>query len=255
MFTVYKIKSMISDKVYIGYTSKNMLTRFEEHIKASEKGSNQKLKRAIRNHGKENFIIENLENTDSKSKAIELEIFYITYYNSRNDGYNMTRGGEGSDWSRGLTYDEMYSAEIAEKKKNSMRGDNNPSRKNDVSGKNNGFYGNIHSEDSKKKIGEASRRRTHNKETRKKISENMKNNNPMKDKCGISHHGSKAYKIYNPLENKEIIIVGGAAKYLSKYGITLQTLLKRMSGIIPIRNKEKYKDTKWKIYEIDKNTL
>ena len=50
------------------------------------------IKRAILKYGKENFTIRELEKCEI-SKLNEREKYYISLYNSYNDGYNNTIGG------------------------------------------------------------------------------------------------------------------------------------------------------------------
>lgn len=51
------------------------------------------IKRAILKYGKENFTIRELEKCEI-SKLNEREKYYISLYNSYNDGYNSTIGGQ-----------------------------------------------------------------------------------------------------------------------------------------------------------------
>lgn len=51
------------------------------------------IKRAILKYGKENFTIRELEKCEI-SKLNEREKYYISLYNSYNDGYNSTTGGQ-----------------------------------------------------------------------------------------------------------------------------------------------------------------
>jgi group I intron endonuclease len=106
-FIVYKITNKINGKVYIGYTSKSIQKRFQEHINWAK--SNKKLQlihKSINKYGKENFKIEPLIICYDFDTALEKEKYYIQKYNSYfkgGFGYNMTYGGEGSfgyKWSK-----------------------------------------------------------------------------------------------------------------------------------------------------------
>lgn len=51
------------------------------------------IKRAIHKYGKDNFIIETVEECDQQLLN-EREIYWISYYNSYETGYNSTLGGQ-----------------------------------------------------------------------------------------------------------------------------------------------------------------
>lgn len=86
---IYKITNLINKKCYIGQTN-NCDRRFKEHIRGLN-NSAIALHHAISKYGVDNFSFEII---DSGENYNELEIFYIDKYNSFNDGYNLTKGGE-----------------------------------------------------------------------------------------------------------------------------------------------------------------
>jgi len=97
---IYKYTSP-SSKVYIGQTV-NPSKRKCGHNSRTKK-ANTKFGCAIRKYGLENFEYEILFETDvfedkSELKLLlnELEIKYIAQYDSYNNGYNCTKGGDGS---------------------------------------------------------------------------------------------------------------------------------------------------------------
>ena len=57
---IYKITCLVNQKVYVGQTIKNIEVRFKEHLKDSER-FDYPLYRAIKKYGKENFIVELIE--------------------------------------------------------------------------------------------------------------------------------------------------------------------------------------------------
>lgn len=86
---IYKITNLINNKIYIGQTN-NPNRRWKEH-----RNSNSgciKLRNAIKKYGSENFIFEIIEgpiiNYDEREK------YWITQYNSINEGYNIAEGGQ-----------------------------------------------------------------------------------------------------------------------------------------------------------------
>lgn len=93
---IYIIKNKLNDKVYIGQTTTDIKTRFNQHCKNSTlKSRNYKLYNAIKKYGKENFYIEILEQNIDINKLDEREICYIEKHNSYLKGYNSTKGGDG----------------------------------------------------------------------------------------------------------------------------------------------------------------
>ena len=81
MAYIYKITNLINDKLYIGKTSRDIETRWKEHLRHSETLPDIPLYRAINKYGKENFIIEEIEKCDDKI-VNEREIFWINFYNT-----------------------------------------------------------------------------------------------------------------------------------------------------------------------------
>lgn len=94
---VYKISNDINKHVYIGQTILPIEDRFREHTKESQKyrAKNRPLYNAMRKYGAEHFSIALVEECDY-SILSEREQYWIDYYNSYKDGYNATRGGDGS---------------------------------------------------------------------------------------------------------------------------------------------------------------
>lgn len=96
MNIIYKHTSKTSGKSYIGKTSKTIEKRLDEHTYSVGKGANSHFKNAIQKYGVEDFISEILEIDVEDENASEREIYWISYYDTYNNGYNMTLGGEGA---------------------------------------------------------------------------------------------------------------------------------------------------------------
>ena len=92
MIGIYKITNKINGKCYIGQ-SIHIEQRWDEHLYKTSKGS--LIKYALHKYGKENFLFEIIEEC-SQEKLNEREQFWIKYYNSFEDGYNLTLGGGGT---------------------------------------------------------------------------------------------------------------------------------------------------------------
>lgn len=95
---IYKISNTVNNRVYIGQTVFSTEERWKQHISASFdtgfRGDNL-LYRAMRKHGRDKFHIETIEKVED-NKLSERETYWIKYYDSYNNGYNMTLGGEGA---------------------------------------------------------------------------------------------------------------------------------------------------------------
>lgn len=96
MAYIYKITNLINNKVYIGKTLKIIQERWKEHCKDYLKRDkeNRPLYSAMKKYGINNFMIEEVEQC-SDEEASEKEIYWIGRYDSYNNGYNATLGGDG----------------------------------------------------------------------------------------------------------------------------------------------------------------
>lgn len=97
MAYIYIIKNDINDKVYIGKTEYSIEKRFKAHLCDSDKRRTEKrpLYRAISKYGKDHFWVEHIEEC-STNEASNREKYWIEQYDSFNNGYNATIGGDGS---------------------------------------------------------------------------------------------------------------------------------------------------------------
>lgn len=94
---VYKATSQTTNKVYIGITTNTLEYRMAQHKRAAEEGKQYHFYEAIRKYGFDDFIFEIVENNINDYEYLkEREIYWIKHYNSYENGYNSTRGGEGA---------------------------------------------------------------------------------------------------------------------------------------------------------------
>lgn len=95
---VYKATSKTTGKVYIGITTNTLDYRKNQHKRAaSESQKNYHFYNAIQKYGFDDFIFEVIEDNITDVKALQKrEVYWIKFYNSYEDGYNSTRGGEGT---------------------------------------------------------------------------------------------------------------------------------------------------------------
>lgn len=167
---IYKATNKINGKAYIGQTVKSLRKRKRDHLAAAFRpGADFYFWRAIRKYGPENFKWEKLCECASKVELDKKEKYYITYYNTFENGYNLTLGGEGNlGW--------IPSEEIKKKISKSRRGK--------LIGKDNPFYGKKHTKETRRKMSKNHPRlcgkdnpnygRIASEETRRKISKASK---------------------------------------------------------------------------------
>jgi group I intron endonuclease len=91
---IYRIDNLINGKQYVGITSQSIETRWKWHVYTAKAGSPRAISCAIRKYGEENFSILIVETVDSLEEAKAGEIRLIESYNTFNNGYNMTIGGD-----------------------------------------------------------------------------------------------------------------------------------------------------------------
>lgn len=93
---IYLITNKINNKKYVGKTIHSIEKRWKEHIRDSkkEKCEIRPLYRAIRKYGAENFSIKEID-TGQGEELSGKEQYWIQHYNTYEDGYNATLGGDG----------------------------------------------------------------------------------------------------------------------------------------------------------------
>jgi len=138
MYKIYLIINTENKKQYVGITKFSIEERFSQHTKRGFL-----LTEAIQKYGQEKFSIEMIEEVESPERAYDLEQFYIKYYNTKApNGYNLTDGGDGIF---GWEATDEYRKECSERVKQLHKE------------KKVGMYGKKHSEETKKKMSEASK--------------------------------------------------------------------------------------------------
>ena len=92
---IYSIRNKINGKVYIGLTTQGFMQRKREHICRFNRGErNHKLYQAFRKYGLDNFEFEQLYEVTDLNELPGIEKQMIRKYDSYNNGYNMTIGGD-----------------------------------------------------------------------------------------------------------------------------------------------------------------
>lgn len=95
---IYKITNKINQKSYIG-KSKNIEERWKQHLRPSswQREPTKLLYKAFKKYGINNFNFNVLEiiNDDYQNKSNQQEQYWINQFNTYQNGYNSTKGGDG----------------------------------------------------------------------------------------------------------------------------------------------------------------
>ncbi|WP_088041536.1 GIY-YIG nuclease family protein [Bacillus sp. EAC] len=97
---IYRATNTVNGKMYIGQTVKTLQVRMVNHrsdAMGKVSKSNYHFHRAIRRYEFEAFEWEVIDEADNYEDLNEKEKYWIDYYDTFNNGYNMTVGGEGSN--------------------------------------------------------------------------------------------------------------------------------------------------------------
>lgn len=131
---IYKITNIKNNKSYIGITTKGYMHRWSIHKRHAKNKINRKLYDTMNFHGLENFKIEVLEIVTTIEEMFEKEKYYIKYYktyfyDTDSQGYNMTRGGEGTLGRHGHLhpmFNKKHSDESRKKISKNLKGEKHP---------------------------------------------------------------------------------------------------------------------------------
>ena len=127
---IYKITNIQNNKVYIGQTIRPIQDRFHRHINdALNNILDTHFARAIRKYGKDNFIIEQIDQAQTQDELNKKEQYWIQYYDSVQNGYNETDAISkcGGNTYQSKTEKEME--DIKEKIRQTKLGAKNPMAK------------------------------------------------------------------------------------------------------------------------------
>jgi hypothetical protein len=161
---IYKIENKLNGKIYIGQTITSLSERWSGH-KCDSKRRNTPLYASMKKHINnidEIFEISIIEDNIPYEKLDIREVLWIKKFNSLSpNGYNLKDGGQSF-----ITENER--SKMSER----VKGENNPMY--GMYGELNPFYGQTHSEETKKKMSEMAYLRKMSDETRTKIGESTK---------------------------------------------------------------------------------
>lgn len=224
-YGIYCIECVSTGVKYIGQTIENFYRRwiFHKWNLKNNHHSNQYLQHAWNKYGEENFKFYPIEyfdisqkSKDTKNKLDKLEQFYIEKFDTFNNGFNLTTGGERC---RMTPLSEEAKRKIGEKNKINM-------------------LGKKHSEETKRKMSMVHKGYVKTEEHRRHLSE-AKKGKPIseehKEKCRLANQGSKQK----------------TAKYTEE--LIEKIRIDYMNGIAPINLSQTYGIKRGTIYGIVHN--
>ena len=166
---IYKITNNINGKSYIGLKTKTV-EESEDYY-----GSGKLINQAIEKYGKKNFTKEILErNIDSYDILNDQEIYWIDYFDTFNNGYNLTKGGQGN---LGRVVSEETRAKLSEAASNQFRNPISEETREKISKKAKLRKGRPVSEETRNKIAKKQEGRIKSQEEKDKIREALRKAN------------------------------------------------------------------------------
>lgn len=160
---IYKTTNLVNGKFYIG---QHKYDKYE--VDPTYFGSGLLLKESIKKYGIENFSVELLDKADSREELNNKEIYYISQLNARQDGYNLTDGGDGAP-------------NLTEESRLKMKS----------------MLGKHHSEKSNKKRSESLKKVQHSKEWAEKIAKSLKGRKQTEEQKALISSSKKGLVWYN----------------------------------------------------------
>lgn len=113
---IYAWINKTNNKMYIGRAN-NLYRRVYSEKRSFNNGKHENLKKlfnAVKKYGVGIFDVKELIRVTNKNDLIELEKYFISYFNTKNNGYNCTCGGDG-------TVGHLVTLEQREKQKKKMK--------------------------------------------------------------------------------------------------------------------------------------
>lgn len=97
MYTIYCAYCKPSQKIYVGQTVQGLARRKAVHYADALRDNGRSFCRAIRDHGRDAFVWQELARVETKAEADEFEKYWIAFLggNDKKCGYNLTTGGDG----------------------------------------------------------------------------------------------------------------------------------------------------------------
>jgi len=181
----------ITKKQYVGQTIFTLEQRKASHLsETSRMADNMYFHNSIRKHGVDSFDWEILEDGLLDEELNEREIFYIKKYDTFNNGYNLTLGGEGC---HGYKHPEEILIFLSERRIGSKASiETRQKMSTSHMGKPPTTKGMKFSDETRKKMSESSKGMLHTEETKEKIRQaNLGKNNPRFGKPQTAEHSRR----------------------------------------------------------------
>ena len=234
---IYKVTNLINGKCYIGQTT-NLAKRLVSH----KKSNSSIFHKAIKKYGWINFSFEIVKECTSKEELNLMETFMIIIHKShiKENGYNITWGGEGGDVFTNNPNKEKIREKMSKRMKlnNPMFGKNH-TEETIVKMKNHIFTeehkekikvkatGRILTEETKEKIGVANTGKIQSIEDRKKKSEANKGKKHTEEwNINNSRAQEKIYRITFPDNHTENI--KGLKNFCNIYSLCYSNMCKNL---------------------------
>jgi group I intron endonuclease len=95
LFLIYLVINTVNGKRYVGQTCEGWKRRWDLHCWKADNDPREYFTNAIKKHGKDSFLMEELEWVRGLEAANQAETFYISLFDTmdRTKGYNLTSGG------------------------------------------------------------------------------------------------------------------------------------------------------------------
>lgn len=187
-YELYKVTNKINGRMYIGQTCQGYKRRWYIHCWRAARGGEQRFHKAIQKYGKDNFGVELLVVGPTLEWINDLEKKAIKLYDTFNNGYNDTKGGDGTVGQK-FRLGKKHTAETRAKISASHMGRPSPRK------------GVKLSEETKQKLRIANLGKTLSENVRKKISDSqvgriawnkgLKHSEETKAKMSAAHKGAK----------------------------------------------------------------
>lgn len=173
---IYCIENKLNHKKYIGQTKQKFIKRYWYHLWSLRNGShfNKKLLNSFNKNNEDDFIFYMVEEEYDADKINELEKKYIKEFNTIESGYNISEGGQ-----------EQNLVQYVSAESRKRVGQLNKER----------MTGKKLSEETKRRMREASHHQRQSEDGRRRISEAMKNrivSDETKEKLRNANIGSKS---------------------------------------------------------------
>jgi len=242
---IYKATNVKTNKSYIGKTNRKLELRKLEHISRTTHKSKSHFHNSLRKYGPESFIWSILfEGECSNNKLNDLEIFYIGYYDTFNNGYNLTLGGDGIT----SILDHPWKNLSEEQKRNTI--DKGIETKRNIIDPETGL--NILTTSAIKAI--KTKRNIIDPETGLSIAD-ISNKKGGKSRRGSGNGNKRSYMLIAP-NNQRIGCCGGLQRMCDKYNLSFKIIYKNIDKGVIKRKKNGYTTKKslnchnWEIISI-----